>query len=427
MRQAASSDLLPTHTEVRDQDLVVGGCSVRDLADAHGTPAYVIDEQALRERARAFCSEFGSRHADTMVCFASKANPSVAVLRVLADEGVGVDVVGAGELLIASTAGMPSDRTIMHGNAKSDDDIRAAVRARIRFIVVDGLDEVDRISRIRHEVLGVAGPPVPVLLRVRPGVEAATHEALATGGVRSKFGVAMLDAPAVVDRMHREPGIDLQGLHMHIGSGISALHQWDEAIARLAQLPRFGVYDVGGGLGIPYVAGDPMPTIAEFAQVQVDAVHRHLGRDVTILTEPGRSMVGPAGLTTYRVVTVKRGRDITHVAVDGGMGDNLEVALYGQPFAPIVVGAAGRPLERVSLVGRHCEEGDVLVPDVTLPRCEVGDLVVIPVTGAYCHTMSNNYNAALRPPMLFCRDGVARVGVRRETYADLLARDVTSN
>lgn len=412
--------LLPPTSSVSPDDVSIGGCSLTQIASDHGTPAYLVDEVGLRERARRWRAAFADRHPNSLVVFASKSFPSVSVLRVLAQEGIGADVVGRGELLIAQRAGMPSDRIVMHGNAKSDDDIRAAIEARIRYIVLDGADELARIVRIGAEL---NAPPTPVLVRVRPGVAASTHEALATGGDRSKFGVAMSDAPAMIERLQREPRIDLRGLHLHIGSGITALDQFATAIAKLASLPRFGVYDLGGGLGIAYEAGDLDPSIEDFAQTLISSAREHFGDDVEVLAEPGRAMVGPIGATLYRVLTVKRGL-VTHVAVDGGMGDNLENSLYGQRFSPVLVGGADRPRERVTLVGRHCEEGDVIVSDVDLPRPEVGDLIVVPVTGAYCFTMSNNYNAALRPPVLFCGDGRVRVGVRRETYEDLFAREL---
>ncbi|MCB0900576.1 MAG: diaminopimelate decarboxylase, partial [Actinobacteria bacterium] len=225
-----------------------------------------------------------------------------------------------------------------------------------------------------------------------------------------------------IERIRRESMLDLRGLHAHVGSQILNVDQFEQAIASLAQLERFDVYDVGGGLGIRYIPSDVAPTVDEYAQRLVGAVHRHLGTDVELLIEPGRSMVGPNGLTVYRVATVKRGVR-THVAVDGGMADNLEVSLYGQPFDPSIIDKTGR-VEICDVVGRHCESGDTFVAGHELVEPEVGDLLVIPATGAYTFTMSNNYNGALRPPVVFCEDGRARVAVRRETYEELLGRDV---
>lgn len=408
--------LLPRSAVVDGDDLRIGGCLLRELASQFGTPAFVIDEQALRSRAREYVRAFASRHARSRVCFAVKAFPSASVIRVLAQEGLGCDVVGGGELRIALAAGVPPSKIIMHGNAKTDDDIQAAIDARIGYIAVDGFDDIDRIEKL-------AGDVTPVLLRVSPGIDSATHAALATGGATSKFGVPAEQVPEAIARMRAVPAIALQGLHAHIGSQILDLDQFEAEVAALASLERFGVYDFGGGLGVRYVPEDVTPGIDQYAERLVSAARRHLGDDVDLMVEPGRSLVAPVGLTLYRVVTIKRaGR--THVAVDGGMGDNLEPSLYGQRFTPLVVGRWDAALVRADLVGRHCESGDVITAGAVLARPQIGDLVVVPVTGAYCFTMCNNYNAALRPPVILCADGTARLAVRRETAADLMAREV---
>jgi diaminopimelate decarboxylase len=407
---------LPPSAGREGNDLLIGGCSLRALAEQYGTPAYVIDEQELRDRARRFRTAFAELHPNSRVCFASKAYPSASVIKVLVEEGMGSDVVGAGELMIALAAGADPAGIVMHGNAKSDADIRAALDARIGWIVVDGFDDIDRIARL-------ATTPTPVLLRVSPGVESRTHAALATGGANSKFGVPVEQVPAALERMRAEPMIDMQGLHAHIGSQLLDLSQFDAEIAALATLERFPVYDFGGGLGVSYVESDVAPSIEDWVRAIVESAHRHLGTDITILVEPGRSIVAPTQLTLYRVVTIKRA-GVVHVAVDGGMGDNLEPSLYGQPFTPFVVGKWDGDPQTVELVGRHCESGDVLVHDAQLIDPQLDDLVVVPVTGAYCFTMNNNYNGALRPPVILCRDGVARLAVRRETYAELMSREV---
>jgi len=408
--------LLPPSATIDGDDLRIGGVSLRELAARFGTPAYVFDEDALRGRAREYVRATGSRHPASRVCFAVKALPSASVIRVLVQEGLGCDVVGAGELRIALAAGADPARIVMHGNAKSDDDIRAALAARIGYIVVDGFDDIDRISRL-------ATAPVPVLLRVTPGIDSATHAAMATGGVTSKFGLPPELVPEAIRRMTADPLTDLHGLHAHIGSQILELGQFEAEAAALASLGQFGVYDLGGGLGVRYLPDERAPSIDEYAARLIGAARRHLGTGVELLVEPGRSLVGPAGITLYRVVTRKQaGR--THVAVDGGMGDNLEHSLYGQCFSPLVVGRWDAPRIVADLVGRHCESGDVITPDVELADPQVGDLVVVPVTGAYCFTMANNYNGALRPPVVLCSGGTARLAVRRETPEDLMAREV---
>ena len=408
--------LLPPSAELDGDDLRIGGCSMSEVAERFGTPAYVLDEQALRGRAREYLGAMNGAHPRSRVCFAVKAYPSVSMIRVLCSQGLGCDVVGAGELRLALAAGADPAGIVMHGNAKSDTDIAAAIEAGIGFIVVDGFDDIDRIERL-------ATRKVPVLLRVSPGVESATHAALATGGRQSKFGVPVEQVPEAVARMRAVPAIDLRGLHAHIGSQILATDQFEAAVEALASLERFEVYDFGGGLGVRYEAADEAPAVQEYALRLATAAHKHLGEQIEIIVEPGRSVVARAGVTLYRVVTMKRSSGRLHVAVDGGMGDNLEHSLYGQRFTPLVVGRWDSEPVIADLVGRHCEEGDVITPDVPLARPELGDLVVVAATGAYCFTMSNNYNAALRPPVIYCADGKARLGVRRETFDDLLARE----
>ena len=405
----------PPNAALDDGRLMLGGCRVADVAQEFGTPAYLVDAAGLRQRALAFQEAVASRHPRSRVLFASKSFPTPSVMGLIADTGCGLDVAGLGELLAAERTGVDAARVVLHGNAKSDAEIAKAIEMGIGHIVVDNLDDVARISRLATE-------PVPVLLRVSPGVDAQTNAAMATGHDASKFGIPSHQIDDVIAGIRREPLLDLRGLHAHVGSQILAVEQFEQAIAALARLERFDVYDVGGGLGIRYVPLDTAPTVEEYVDRLVGAAHRHLGADVELMIEPGRSMVGPNGITVYRVTTVKRGVR-THVAVDGGMGDNLEVSLYGQPFDPAIIDKSGR-LEVCDVVGRHCESGDTLVVGHELVEPTVGDLLVIPATGAYTFTMSNNYNGALRPPVVFCEDGAAQVVVRRETYDELLGRDV---
>lgn len=418
IRQGASIDLslYPDGTRLDSAGhLVLGGCRVADLAAEHGTPAYLIDELALRGRARAYQQAFASRHPESLVLFASKSFPAPSVVGLLAEEGCGVDVASGEELAIARAGGADPATMVLHGNAKTDHDLLAALEAGVGYVVIDNTDDIDRLARLAER-------PVPVLLRVSPQVDASTHEKMMTGHDASKFGIPSGQIADVIARIRREPMLDLHGLHAHIGSAIADLSEFEAEVASLARMERFGVYDFGGGLGERYVTTDIVPSVEEYADALVSAAHRHLGADITIMVEPGRSMVARAGVTVYRVVTVKHGVR-THVAVDGGMGDNLEVSLYGQAFAPAIIDRQGDAV-RCDVVGRHCESGDTLIKDTTLTAPEVGDLLAVPVTGAYCYTMSNNYNGALRPPVVLVRDGSSRVAVRRETLADLLARDV---
>jgi diaminopimelate decarboxylase len=412
----ADLSLLPPTATVEGSDLRIGGCSLTEVAAEFGTPAFVIDEQALRDRASSYREGLAARHPRSRVCFAMKSFPSASMVSVLASEGLGLDVVGAGELRIALAAGADPAGIVMHGNAKSDDDIRAALDAAIGYIIVDGFDDIERIDRL-------AGGRTAVLLRVSPGIESHTHAALATGGKASKFGIPVEHVPEAIARIQASRWIDLRGLHAHIGSQITNLQQFEAEVAALATLGKFDVYDLGGGLGVRYEPGDVAPTIEEYLERLVAAAHRHLGTDVELIVEPGRSLVAPVGLTLYRVLTMKQS-GLLHVAVDGGMGDNLEHSLYGQRFTPLVVGRWDEPEVLVDLVGRHCESGDIVTPEVMLRSPRIGDLVVVPVTGAYCFTMCNNYNGALRPPVIYCSGGVARLGVRRETQDELMAREM---
>lgn len=410
------SDVLPhTAATAGDGRLTVGGCALAEVAAEFGTPAFVVDEQGLRETAREYLEEFRSRHADTNVHFASKAFPCAPIERVLAEEGLGCDVASAGELTIALAAGFEPADILLHGNAKSDQDLGDALAAGVGLIVIDGHDDVERLRRL-------APSHQRVLVRVNPAVPGRTHAAMDTGAARSKFGVALTDAPALLDNVTSVPGLELLGLHVHIGSQLLDLDGFARAAQAIAGLGRFGVYDLGGGLGIAYRPEDRAPTVSDYAQATVRALHEHLGPGASLIVEPGRSIVGRSCVTLYSVVTVKRGL-VTHVAVDGGMADNLEPMLYGQRFAPSILDAE-REAETCELVGRHCESGDVLVSGAQLASPRVGDVVVMPVTGAYCYSLLNNYNGACRPPVVLCRDGDARLAVRREELADLLRRDV---
>jgi len=408
-------DVLPRTAETVDGRLTVGGVALADVAQEFGTPAFVADEQGLRATAREYLQAFTSRHADTDVHFASKALPCAPLTSILAEEGLGCDVASAGELAIALAAGFDPEHILLHGNAKSDRDIGDALEAGVGIIVVDGPDDVDRIERL-------ATDRQRVLLRVNPAVAGVTHAAMDTGSPEAKFGVALDDAPALLDRIGASNRCELLGLHVHIGSQLLDLDGFGRAAEAIGRLGLFGVYDLGGGLGIAYRPGEAAPSVDDYAQATVDALYTHLDPAAALIVEPGRSVVGRSMVTLYEVVTVKRGAR-THVAVNGGMGDNLEPMLYGQRFAPAIVDR-DRPLETCELVGHHCESGDVLVPGAVLATPEVGDLLVMPVTGAYCYSLQNNYNGARRPPVVLCSGGDARLVVRRETISDLLARDV---
>ena len=408
--------LFPSGTSLNEnKELLIGGCSASDLVAAFGTPAVIIDEGALRNRARRYHNGLRSRWPNSEVIWASKSLPLTSVFRIIGEEGLGVDIAGGGELVMALAAGVNPSKILMHGNAKTDDEIEMAVNAGVGTIVIDNFDDIDRLERIVKDEQAV-------LIRIIPGVLPDTHLANATGQDDSKFGLSLSDARVAIERLKASNKLRLDGLHLHLGSQIMATEPFVESIQAIASLGEFAVYDLGGGLGVRYTYTDNPPTVEEYLDALIDTARKYLPATAKILIEPGRSMVADSAVTLYRVVTIKRSLR-TFVAIDGGMADNLEVSLYGQRFEATVANRVGGG-DLYSLVGRHCESGDILIDGVKLQDPKVGDIIAVPVTGAYCLTMANNYNGARRPPVVMCRDGVARPVVRRETYEDLLARDI---
>ncbi|MBN3508647.1 diaminopimelate decarboxylase [Mycolicibacterium septicum] len=419
--ETTAADLIglfpPGTQQDADGTLMVGGCRMDTVADQFGTPAIVVDEGALRQRAADYLAAFRSRWPRSDVAFASKSFPCTAVQRVMVSEGLHLDVAGGGEILSAIKAGADPARLVLHGNAKTDEELTLAVGRGVGLVVVDNFDDIDRLERIVP-----AGHKQPCLVRVIPGVEAATHASQATGHAGSKFGLMPADARAAIARIEASPRLRMDGVHTHVGSQLLNVEQLAAAVEPIAALGTFEVYDLGGGLGVRYTYDEHPPSLDDYAEAMVAQARELLPHDSRIIVEPGRSMVATSACTLYRVTTVKRGV-ITHVAVDGGMGDNLEVSLTGQRFEATIAGRVGGG-ETVSVVGRHCESGDQLIDAVALRDPKVGDLLAVPVTGAYCYTMSNQYNGARRVPVVFAHNGTARLVVRRDTWEDLLSRDV---
>ncbi len=420
----AGSAVFPQGSRVNGEGhLEVAGCDVVELAEEFGTPAYFYAEDDIRARARAYREAFESRGADAEVLFASKSLPCTAAYRLLGEEGLSVDVASGGELHMALKAGFDPERIHMHGNNKSDEEILLAARAGIRHLILDSFDEIERCERLLDE-------PQRVLIRVTPGIKPSTHDYITTGQLDSKFGFGLEDglAARAVERVLASEKLELVGLHAHIGSQIFELEPYKLAIQALGELAGewCRVVNVGGGLGVAYTAEDEPPSIDAYVEVKVRGVAEVFGSGVRILVEPGRSLVANAGLTAYRVGTVKEIPGVrTYVAVDGGMSDNLRPMLYGSRYEALIADRAAAPAETlVTIAGMHCESGDVLVRDTMLADPAVGDVLVTPATGAYGYAMANNYNGVTRPPVVFCREGEARVVVRRETYEDLTARDV---
>ncbi len=408
--------LFPSGTSLNENnELLIGGCSASELVSNFGTPALIVDESALRDRARRYREGLRSRWPNSEVIWASKSLPLTSVFRLLGEEGLGVDVAGGGELVMALAAGINPSKIVMHGNAKTDEEIEMAVTAGVGTIVIDNFDDIDRLERI------VKGEQA-VLVRIIPGILPDTHLANATGQDDSKFGLSISNAKVAIELLKASKKLRLDGLHLHLGSQIMATEPFIKSIEAIASLGEFSVYDLGGGLGVRYTYTDSPPSIEGYLDALIETARKYLPSTAKILIEPGRSMVADTAVTLYRVVTVKRSVR-TFVAIDGGMADNLEVSLYGQRFEATVANRVGGG-DLYTLVGRHCESGDTLIDGVRLQNPKVGEIIAVPVTGAYCLTMANNYNGARRPVVVFCRDGVARPVVRRETYEDLLARDI---
>jgi diaminopimelate decarboxylase len=414
------SHVYPIGTRINEQGrLEIGGCDVIELAERFGTPAYVVAEDDLRARARAFAEAFrAAGHDDFRVVFASKAFPATAVMSLFASEGLGCDVASAGELHLALRASFAPGAIVQHGNARDDAELAMALDAQVGYIVIDNEGDIERLERLTAG----AGRRQPVLIRVTPGVRGDTNDKISTGQADSKFGVSLADAPRAIARVRRASGLDLHGLHLHIGSQLHSVEPFRAAIAAIAPLGEFPVYDFGGGLGVAYTdEEEPLATEAWVGAI-VEAAGELLGSGRRLLVEPGRALVANGGVTLYRVIGVKRNVS-TWVSVDGGMSDNLRPMLYGARYEADIADRPGGAT-RVNLTGKHCESSDVVIADALLDDPRPGDVVVTPATGAYGHAMANNYNGVPRPPVIFCRDGAARVVVRRETLDDLHARDV---
>lgn len=408
--------LFPSGARVDDDELVLRGHRATDLAQKFETPVLIIDEIALRERAQRYKDGLAKRWPNSQVVWASKSLPCTSLYHLMHEEGLGVDVAGGGELVMALAAGVDPSHIVLHGNAKTSAEIAMALDANVGTIVIDNFDDIDRLEHLARREQGV-------LVRILPGITTATHEAVATGHGASKFGLMLQDATRAFERVRASAFLRLDGVHVHVGSQILSTEPFTQAVQVIASLGEFDTYDLGGGLGARYTYDEHPPSVEAYLDALVGAAHQFLPESSRLLVEPGRSMIAEAATTLYRVVSVKRSGPRVFVAVDGGMGDNLEVSLYGQRFEATVANRFGGG-EDCALVGRHCESGDLLIDRVALRDCRVGDVIAVPVTGAYCLTMANNYNGALRPPIVMVREGATREVLRRETYEDLLRRDL---
>jgi diaminopimelate decarboxylase len=413
-------------------DLTVGGVSLAEAADRFGTPVYVLDEQEIRDRCRTYRTAF----PDADVVYAAKAFLCRAMAHWVREEGLGLDVCSAGELALAVTTGFPPERIVLHGNAKSPEDLRTALRLGVGRIVVDSTSEIARLAAITP-----ADTRQKVMVRVVPGIAAGAHTKIRTGTDDQKFGLSITDGSAqhAVTRILDQPHLELVGLHCHIGSQIATTKPYVAAVRRMVGLlarirDQHGVtlpqLDIGGGHAIAYRPGEErldIPVLAGRVRAELEDGCARAGLPVPRLTlEPGRAIVGPAGVAVYRVLAVKRTGDRTFVAVDGGMSDNPRPALYGVRYAPRLIGRpATAPPRLVTVVGRHCEAGDILADEVALPGdVRPGDLLAVPAAGAYHLSMASGYNLVGRPPVVAVTDGIARVLVRRESLDDMNRRDI---
>ena len=416
--------LLPDSATIgTDDSLSIGGVRIAELAAQYGTPLFVYDEDHLRARCRAAVNAFGAGN----VVYATKAFICGAMARLAHEEGLLLDVATGGELHTVLHAGVPASSCVLHGNNKSLDELRMAIAAGIDHIVVDSFDEIDRIEKLHADGL----PVVRVQLRITPGVHVHTHEYVSTGQDDSKFGFNLNngDAHKAIARAQSSDAIDLIGIHCHIGSNVFAVDNFAEASKVMVDLfstLNLSELTLGGGLGVAYTENEEAPTIEQWAEVLQRAT-KSLPAGSKVSVEPGRSIVASAGVTVYTVGTVKPIDGIrTYISVDGGMSDNPRPVLYGsgyEAFDPARMSADRTDSARI--VGKHCESGDILVESAAVaPNVSVGDLMVMPVTGAYGYSMASNYNKVMRPAVVFVSEGESRLVVRRETYEDLVRLDL---
>lgn len=431
------ASIFPRTTRVRDGRLSIGGLDAQELTREFGSPLYVFDETELRETCREYVRAFTSRHADTEITYASKAYLSRWMARIANEEGIGLDIVSGGELAVAMSAGFPAARCHFHGNNKGEQELREALEAGIGRVIVDNFYELETLDRLARAM----GVVQKIIIRVAPGVDARTHAKTTTGTLDTKFGFPISTGAAeqaIVEAM-RLSGVDLVGVHSHLGSPLFDLEPYDEAnavvlpwIAEMHTKHGFELreYSPGGGYAAQYVRERPAPPTDAYAEAVVSSFKRRCAEHgITpphLFVEPGRSLVARAGVALYTVGASKHVEGLrTWISVDGGMADNIRPAIYDAKYEAVVVNRADdEPTETVTIAGKYCESGDILVKDARIPPVVPGDVIALPTSGAYCLTMASNYNMALKPAVVAVRDGAARLIRRRETYADLMATDL---
>jgi diaminopimelate decarboxylase len=431
---ALAPGILPLTAQVGpNHHLTIGGCDTVDLARQFGTPLYVYDEQTIRSRCREYRSAIEAVYPDALVIYASKAFTSPMLLQIVRQEGLGLDVVSGGELHVALTVGFPAELIYFHGNNKSPAELAIALEAGVGRIVVDSFYELELLDNLAQQ----RGKRQPILLRLSPGVEAHTHDFRKTGILDSKFGfpISTGQAEQAVRQASRARGLELLGYHCHIGSQIFELEPYVEATEVCFEFAssmrrQYGVevreYSPGGGWGVAYTAQDDPWPISEIVSKVGHALQQASGRhelgSPRMVIEPGRSIVAQAGVALYTIGAIKQIPGVrTYVSVDGGMADNIRPAIYGSEYEAIVANRADQPrTDLVTIAGKYCESGDILIKDIQLPEPRSGDLLALPTSGAYNLAMSSNYNQALKPAVVLVNDGQARLMRRRQTFDDLL-------
>ncbi|GBR77630.1 diaminopimelate decarboxylase [Candidatus Termititenax dinenymphae] len=416
-----------------NNNLEIGGCDLAGLAAEYGTPLYIMDEETLRANCRDYMLSFSSNYSDVMIAYASKALSVLGVLKIIGEEGLGVDVVSGGELYLALKAGIVPQKIIFHGNNKSPQELIEALQAGVGLIVVDNLQELKNLE----EIAGRLQKKASILIRVTPGIEAHTHDFIKTGGFDSKFGIHIERVCDFIEEIKHCNNIDFAGLHAHIGSQILEVNPFGFAVEKMTELIEkiqkrnhleIKILNLGGGLGISYLERETPPPVAEYARVIGQELKYNLERRKLpfpkLIIEPGRSIVGRAGVTLYTIGAVKENKNIRkYLFVDGGMSDNPRPMMYGAKYAADIVSKiSSRKNEMVTVAGKFCESGDVLIKDIHLPAALSGDLLAVYATGAYNYAMASNYNQNPRPAMVLVGQGKSRLLVRRETYDDLTAK-----
>jgi len=430
--------LFPHTSEVGDKGhLTIGGCDIVELATTFGTPLYVFDETTIRNKCLEFRHEFGWRYTDTVIIYACKAFISPALASIIKEEGLGLDVVSAGEISIAHSVDFPSDKMYFHGNNKSQEEIEQAIEWGIGYLVIDNLFELKLLSKISKDKNTIQN----ILLRLSPDVDPHTYKHTTTGILDSKFGFPIITGQAdeAVSKAMADPGLNLLGLHFHLGSLIFEMEPYQKAInivlrfaAEMKEKYGFELkeFSPGGGFAIQYALGSPAPSISDYAQIITSTLIKE--SEIFKLTPPrliieaGRAIVGQAGVAIYKFGAVKDIPGVRkYVFIDGGMADNIRPALYGSEYQALVANkAVEKEAEQVTVAGKFCESGDILIRDISLPTVEDGDILAVPDCGAYTLSMASNYNASLKPSILLVNEGKTQLIRRRETYDDLIRCDL---